>query len=499
VQKWYTVTGATKYYLDVSTVSNFASFVSGYNNLDVGNVLISSVTGLNGSTNYYYRVRAYNTCGNSSSSSYASTSTTSIPTPSTTSETGITCNSFNANWTAYSGATTYYLDVSTASNFSSYVTGYNNLDVGNVTTYPVNSGLNPSTYYYYRVRAVSSCGTSPSSSYEQVYTSSGLSAPSINSATSITCNSFSANWATVSGATKYYLDVSTDWLFGSFVTGYNNLDVGLVLTYNINTNLNPGTTYYYRVRAYNDCGISSNSSYSSPTTSSVTTPTANAASGITCNSFNANWTAYTGATTYYLDVSTAWDFSSFVTGYENLNVGLVTTYPVNTDLNLSTTYYYRIRAVSVCGTSPSSDYKSLSTLAGLSAPTANSETNLNCTSFSANWSTVTGATKYYLDVSTAWDFSSFVTGYNNLDVGLVLTFNVTGLTSNTNYYYRVRAYSACGSSSSSSNESLYTLSGLSSPNTNSASNEQCTSFSANWSTVSGATKYYLDVSISSSF
>jgi hypothetical protein len=497
---WATVSGATKYYLDVSTDWSFGSFVTGYNNLDVGLGLTYSVnTNLNPGTTYYYRVRAYNVCGMSSNSSYSSPTTSSVTTPTANAASGITCNSFNANWTSYTGATTYYLDVSTAWDFSSFVTGYENLNVGLVITYPVNTNLNSSTTYYYRIRAVSLCGTSPSSAYRSLSTSSGLSAPSINSATSITCNSFSANWATVSGATKYYLDVSTDWLFGSFVTGYNNLDVGLVLTYSVNTNLNPGTTYYYRVRAYNDCGTSSNSSYSSPTTSSVTTPTANAASDITCNSFNSNWTAYAGATTYYLDVSTAWDFSSFVTGYENLNVGLVTTYPVNTNLNSSTTYYYRVRAVSLCGTSPSSAYRSLSTSSGLSAPSTNAATNITCTSFSANWSTVTGATKYYLDVSTDWSFGSFVTGYNNLDVGLVLTYNVTGLDTETTYYYRVRAYNVCGSSSSSFYTSLSTGSAPDAPVAEEATSLCGSDFMANWQSVWDATGYYLDVSISSDF
>jgi hypothetical protein len=45
--------------LDVSTVSSFASFVSGYNGLSISSSTTSqSVTGLSGNTVYYYRVRA---------------------------------------------------------------------------------------------------------------------------------------------------------------------------------------------------------------------------------------------------------------------------------------------------------------------------------------------------------------------------------------------------------------------------------------------------------
>ncbi|HXC05291.1 MAG TPA: LamG-like jellyroll fold domain-containing protein, partial [Bacteroidia bacterium] len=48
----------TNYLLDVSTSSTFASFVAGYNGLNVGNVTTYSVTGLTAGTTYYYRVRA---------------------------------------------------------------------------------------------------------------------------------------------------------------------------------------------------------------------------------------------------------------------------------------------------------------------------------------------------------------------------------------------------------------------------------------------------------
>ena len=67
------------------------------------------------------------------------------------------------------------------------------------------------------------------------------------------------------------------------------------------------------------------------------------------------------------------------------------------------------------------------------------ETNLTVSSFTASWSSVSGATGYRLDVSTSSTFASYVTGYNNRNVG-VINQNVTPLAANTFYYYRVRAY-----------------------------------------------------------
>src|SRR4029077_2063686 len=62
-----------------------------------------------------------------------------------------TRSSFMATWDDVTGANGYLLDVSTSDSFSSYVEGYHELDVGNVTGRLV-TGLNQGTSYYYRVR-----------------------------------------------------------------------------------------------------------------------------------------------------------------------------------------------------------------------------------------------------------------------------------------------------------------------------------------------------------
>jgi hypothetical protein len=83
------------------------------------------------------------------------------------------------------------------------------------------------------------------------------------------------------------------------------------------------------------------------------------------------------------------------------------------------------------------------------APRARNATQVTATSFTANWSSVRHAAGYRLDVSTSSSFVTYVPGYQNLDVGNTTSRNVIGLTANTTYYYRLRAYNGNGTSPNS--------------------------------------------------
>jgi hypothetical protein len=80
-----------------------------------------------------------------------------------------------------------------------------------------------------------------------------------------TRSTFTANWGSVDAATGYRLDVSTSNSFSSYLNGYRDLDVGDV-TRRVVTGLNRGTTYYYRVRAYDATGTRENSDVMTATT-----------------------------------------------------------------------------------------------------------------------------------------------------------------------------------------------------------------------------------------
>ncbi len=83
-------------------------------------------------------------------------------------------------------------------------------------------------------------------------------APVATAATSLLVDGFTANWNPGKYALYYHLDVATDSTFTSMVSGYSDLDVGSVTSYAV-TGLAVNDTFYYRVRAWNPFGLTSNS------------------------------------------------------------------------------------------------------------------------------------------------------------------------------------------------------------------------------------------------
>lgn len=91
-----------------------------------------------------------------------------------------------------------------------------------------------------------------------------LDAPTLNAATNITGTSFRISWGQVTGATGYRLDLATNSSFSRLLI--NDADAGDATAVGI-SRLRRNTTYYVRVRAYNQESVSQNAATRSVKTS----------------------------------------------------------------------------------------------------------------------------------------------------------------------------------------------------------------------------------------
>ncbi|MDR3503121.1 MAG: T9SS type A sorting domain-containing protein [Legionella sp.] len=179
--------------------------------------------------------------------------------------TGVSIN-LSLAWNASNGATSYQLQVSTNSSFS---TTRVNLSGITSTSYTINNLANDSTYYW-RVNATNAGGTSVWSTVWSFTTIIAIpDAPMLASpydgATGVSINSL-LKWNTSSRATSYRLQASTNSNFSIFVKDKS----GITSTSYVDSGFADNTTYYWRVNATNDEGTSAWSTVRSFTTLSVT-------------------------------------------------------------------------------------------------------------------------------------------------------------------------------------------------------------------------------------
>lgn len=157
---WNSSTGADSYGVQVSTDPNFATTV--YNQSGI-TATSTTVTGLAGSTVYYWRVNAANTGGISSWSVTFSFTTTAGSAPAApilsspvNGSSNVSRSSLTLSWNTSSGASSYTVQVSTDVAFSTIIY----TSSGTSTTATINSTLGSHVTYYWRVNASNSNGTS---------------------------------------------------------------------------------------------------------------------------------------------------------------------------------------------------------------------------------------------------------------------------------------------------------------------------------------------------
>ncbi|MGV9005029.1 LamG-like jellyroll fold domain-containing protein [Flavobacterium sp.] len=251
-------------------------------------------------------------------------------------------------------------------------------------------------------------------------------------------------WATVRTLAEIQSDLRIPSLSNSIFE-----NIGLNYYYSFNQGIpfgnNLGLTTVYNQTIANRNALANNFTLSGATSNWVSSyamvvPTTTAATNVYSLGFTANWSASTvgTATKYYLDVSSNAAFTAFVPGYNNFALANVLTTNI-TGLNFGTTYYYRVRASN--DSDDNAVYSNVTTVTTGPKQTlvAKPATNNNSVSFVANWiaPAIHNISAYLLDVSINSDFFPNLSGYDGLVVN-GLSQLVSGLSSNTTYYYRVK-------------------------------------------------------------
>ncbi|MCF2489887.1 fibronectin type III domain-containing protein [Dyadobacter sp. CY347] len=387
--------------------------------------------------NYCYRVKAVN-AGGESGYSNESCVTRAVPKPAAPSRLAATvanARQINLTWSdnADNEAGFEIERSQDGSNFSKIS------DAGaNATSYEDN-GVNPKTKYWYRVLARNGGGTSDYSNVADATTPDiAPNAPQRLSATPVSNTQIDLTWGDVSeNETEFELQRSSDGNNFSKLT-----DLPANTTSYSNTGLPTLTKFWYRILAKNAIGSSGFSNVAEATTFDVPpgAPTSLSAKTISSSQINLAWKDQaTNEARFELERST--DGTSF-SKIADINAN-TTTYE-NIGLQPATRYWYRVRSVNGSGPSIFSNIADATTLdVTPNAPGRLSATTISYDQINLEWEDVSGnETGFQLERSTNGttftkiaDLGANVKSYQNKD-----------LSSETKYYFRIRAVNAIGPS-----------------------------------------------------
>jgi fibronectin type 3 domain-containing protein len=344
---WVRVLDATSYNVFRGSSSDTDSSVF------VKNVAVDTFfdTGLVAGAVYYYEVSSENRLGKSAKS-VAAGSTTAFPV--NVIAKGDSTSGILVTWNPIPGAVLYnaYRSLSDTGVFTA---------VGSATNDTfVDTGLNPGSVYYYKIRAAGGSLESPFSAVVHAIT---IAVAPIG----LTVDSVLAKFATIvwlpdTGASSYkvYRSTSDTGTFAAVGTCASDTFV--------DTGLSPGTRYYYAVTAVNLSGESQKSTH-------ATTLTVPAAPKILVDSALSGstelviWNAVMGATAYRVYRSDSVPVTFMPTG-----ATVSDTFFVDTGLSSSIKHFYEVTAIDSSGESAPSPADTADTLqVGLLPDTAASE------------------------------------------------------------------------------------------------------------------------------
>jgi hypothetical protein len=344
---------------------------------------------------------------------------------------------------------------------------------------PVSSGSNSYTVqtsdigksFTCKVAATNFYGTIVAESLQTTVVTQGVPTKPVVTYNGLSTTGVTLNWsASESGITGYDVYNNTTKLTPSPITA---------LTYAV-TGLTAQSSYPFYVKAINAIGTTSSDVLNVITDANA--PTGLTQSSITSTGFTLSWTVTSGVSYTIFNGSTQFG-SAQTTG----NVAI-------TGLSPQTAYTFYVKATATGSTNAiSSSAYNITTAPAV--PTGVSATSITTTTFTLNWTGVSGVTYEIIKGSTS--IASSIAGTNGN-----MTYNVTGLTAQTSYNFYVKATTTSNSVVSSAtsqplsmqtlkNTLILTLSGGSTPNNDTWSTS--TLFVPNGASTTQATDITLNV------
>lgn len=446
---WQAAIDATGYSLQVSRYADFSALKI---NASLNGANYTPSSDLSANTRYYWRVRSTGPSGASDWSAVLTFSTGSPP--------GVPALNLPAldalltdytpylNWTdstipAGMSFAYYQVQINNSTNFSAPL--YDMTTVTSDFTVPVN--LHSDTKYYWRVRAFNTVGQYSSWGgtwyFRAAFPTPRLVSP-LNGSSLLT-RSLTLDWGDVAGATSYYVKISP---YSNFSTLLQSATVS-GSSYTTTSDLPANTLLYWRVQARGPNGPRWSSIWSLRTGNPPSVPSLQyPANGATLTSYQPtlNWTDSAlpaGTTLDHYQVQLARD-SGFANMLYDQNPH-ASQLPLPSPLNPNQLVYWRVRAFST-----QAHYSSWSTVwsfwtvlppPALVSPAPGATLSSLRPTF--DWTDVSGATSYTIQLSAYSDFSvrisstqvtaSTYTPSADLPMGVIV-------------YWRVRANGANGSS-----------------------------------------------------
>ena len=344
-------------------------------------------------------------------------------------------SSIEWDWNGVTGGASYQIFSSTGGLGQSPILGAG-------ATYYRESSLTPNTTYTRTIRVTASCGGLTANS--AAFSTSTLAAAPVAAAKTfavVNLSSMTVNWSANGnpvGVTTYTVVLSTGLSYPNSYPG--NVSISTVAqsaaaTATL-TGLSASTTYYLYVAAISNSGSATSYTALGSAMTLANAPTFLNFTGISASGLTFNWTSNIGAGALYQVLTSTAANPSAPAGAVVITSNTYNTFLSSAGLNVNTTYYFRVAALTNGVPGVYSTAQGTSTLAN--APSNPVFAAVLAGNITVNWTASSAGTAagYLLQASTAANFTGTVYSSattNAASGGLSLS----GLWANTTYYFQV--------------------------------------------------------------